>query len=152
MTRTRTVLLTAGLLACTSATGPSQLYPSYFLSQVDGSFLPVPYGQDGTVLKASHLGFPDGGRPRDGATAQGLVRYTLITQQPGQPEQRSDIDLEFEIRNGILTINLCPPLALCITTTELRGPAGKLAGELALTHYVGGVAGSVYRYQPVLLD
>jgi hypothetical protein len=147
-------LAALGLAACGAATGPSPLYPSYFLARVDGQFLPVPYGDDGTMLRAGQLAFPAGGRPRGEGDQpiQGLVRYTLITQRPGEPEQHSSIDLEYAVQQGILTINLCPPLALCIVSTELVGPLGAPTDDLVLTHYLAGNPGTVYRYAPSLPD
>ena len=121
---------------------------------MDGLHLPVPYGEDGTVLVGGHLGFGDGMRARDLAAGplEGTVRYTVITRRPGHPEQLASVDLDYEIRDGVLTINLCPPLALCITTTELIGPVGSPTDELVLTHHIGGTPGSVFRYFPNLPD
>jgi hypothetical protein len=71
---------------------------------------------------------------------------------PDQTIQRSTSDLLYTIENDELRINLCPPLALCITTTELVGPVPEGALELVLTHYIGGQAGPVSHFSVVLLE
>lgn len=139
-----------GMAACGGTFEPSGLYPSYFLSQLDGEFLPAPYGADGSLLVAGSLGFGRDGRPRSEGPRSGMVKYSQTIRLPDQSEQRSSIDLEYTIADGVFRINLCPPLALCITTTELIGPILWPTEELVLTHYVGGMPGSVFRYFPTL--
>lgn len=140
------------VLACTSPSDPSPLYPGYFLSRVDSEYLPVPFGDDGSVLLAASLSFSGNVRPREGATPIGTVHYTLLIRQADQTVQHSTVDLDYTIQDAELHINLCPPLALCITTTELIGPVLDRNEELVLTHYVGGTPGTVYRYFPALPD
>jgi len=146
-------LLTAVLvLGCDSTTQPSSLYRSYFLSAVDDQPLPVPYGQDGTVLLASGLSFAGADRPHEQGPSQGMVSYTLLVRRPDHSEEHSTIDLNYSIQDGTLTIDLCPPLALCITSTLLAGPLTGAHAELVLTQYLAGHATSVYRYFPALPD
>lgn len=149
-----TLIVAAGLLSCSDypVEPTSQLYPSYFLSRVDDQLLPVEYSGDGTLLLASGLGFAGGQRPRLGGPGAGLVNYTLILQPPDQSAQHSTVQLQYTVANDVLRINLCPPLALCVTSTELVGPILGPYDELELTHYLGGVPGSVYRYFPSLPD
>ena len=137
---------------CAESTEPTPLYSSYFLSTVDGKPLPVPLGADGVSLVANVLAFGDQGRPRAGTSADGMVRYILEVRRPDQSLEHSEIDLNYQIRGDELRIDLCPPLALCITTTELVGTIGERTDDLVLTNYVGGIPGSVYRFVPVLLE
>ncbi len=146
------ILATLLVLACTTPSDPSPLYPGYFLSRVDDQYLPVPFGSDGSVLLAASLSFSASVRPREGETPFGTVHYTLLIRQPDQTVQHSTVDLAYTIQDAELHINLCPPFALCITTTELIGPVLDRYEELVLTHYVGGTAGTVYRYFPSLPD
>lgn len=143
------VLLTVG---CGNAIGPSPLYPSYFLSAVDGKLLPVPFAGDGSVLVASSLGFIDWERPRTTEPVTGLVSYTISVRRPDQSLEHSTIELDYSISDGVLRINLCPPLALCIVSSELVGPILGRTSELVLTNYLAGNPGSVYRYFPSLPD
>ena len=137
---------------CAESTEPTPLYSSYFLSTVDGKPLPVPLGADGVSLVANVLAFGDQGRPRAGTSADGMVRYILEVRRPDQSLEHSEIDLNYQIRGDELRIDLCPPLALCITTTELVGTIGERTDDLVLTNYVGGMPGSVYRFVPTLPD
>ena len=138
--------------SCAESTTPSPLNPGYFLSTVDGTPLPVPFGPDGWTLVATWLEFGEAGRPRAGANLDGLVRYVLDLGRPDHSLEHSEIDLNYEVRGNELRIDLCPPLALCITTTELVGTIGEAGDDLVLTNYTGGVRGSVYRFTPVLLE
>ena len=131
---------------CAESTEPTPLYSSYFLSTVDGKPLPVPLGADGVTLVANVLAFGDQGRPRAGTSADGMVRYILEVRRPDQSLEHSEIDLNYQIRGDELRIDLCPPLALCITTTELVGPFADHQSELVLTHHVAGKPMSVYRF------
>jgi hypothetical protein len=150
----RAVLILASLviLGCDNPVEPSPLYPSYFLSAVDDDPLPAPYAADGSVLLAGTLGFADLERPRTTATITGLVSYTISVRRPDQSLEQSTIELYYSITDGVLRINLCPPLALCIASTELVGPILGRNNELVLTYYLGGNPGSVYRYFPTLPD
>jgi len=139
-------------LGCGTSTAPSQLSSSYFLSTLDGEPLPVPYGADGTILVASILDFGTLGRPRETTPAQGLVRYVVDVRRPDRFIDHSEVDLNYSTEDGVLRINLCPSLALCIVATELVGPIDPDGGELVLTHYFSGKAGSVYRFVAALPD
>jgi hypothetical protein len=138
--------------SCAESTTPSTINPAYFLAAVDGTPLPVPFGPDGWTLVATVLEFGDAGRPRADAELEGLVRYILDLRRPDQSLEHSEIDLNYEVRGDELRIDLCPPLALCITTVELVGTIGEPGDDLVLTNYTGGVPGSVYRFAPVLLE
>jgi len=149
------ILLALACLAsagCADSVEPSPLYASYFLSAVDGKPLPVPITGDGVMLVANTLVFDDHDRPRAGTTVDGLVRYVLDVRRPDQSLEHSEIDLDYSVTGAELRINLCPPLALCITTTELVGTIGEPTDDLVLTNYTGGVKGSVYRFVPALPD
>lgn len=143
------VLLTQG---CGNPLAPSPLYPGYFLSAVDGQPLPVPFAADGSVLLAGSLGFADLERPRTTGPVSGMVSYAISVRRPDQSLEHSTIKLNYSISDGVLRINLCPPLALCIVSTELVGPILGQTSELVLTNYLGGNPGSVYRYFPSLPD
>jgi hypothetical protein len=150
MRRVIPLLCSLGILACNdSPIGPNPIYPGYSLFQVDEDFLPIPWGEDGSVLIAASLVFEREVRPRQ-SKPDGMVTYTLWVRLPNFDVQRSTMELEFFIENDELRINLCPPLALCITTTELIAPLSDPAQELVFTHYVGGLAGTVYRYSAAL--
>lgn len=154
MKRVLPALLLTAAVACADTAGPSPspLYPGYFLQSVDGRFLPMPVGTDGAMLVASSLWFGDGSRPRTGNTVDGTVRHMQEVQRPGQPPERSDIDLNYQIQGDELRIDLCPPLALCIVETELIGTVEGRTAPLVLTHYLGGQPGSVFRFFPALPD
>ena len=143
------VLLFAG---CDSPVNPGPLNPSYYLVNIDDKYLPVPWGGDGSVLIDASLRFDRETRPRAPAPTSGTVHYTLSVRMPDQTIQRSTSDLLYTIENDELRINLCPPLALCITTTELIGPLPDPPLALVLTHYLGGQPGTVYRFSAVLLE
>jgi len=143
------VLLTAG---CDSAAGPSPLYPSYFLSAIDNDPLPVPFAEDGSVLLAGSLGFGDGEPGATTGPVTGLVSYSTVIRRPDQSLAHSTVDLDYTISDGVLRINLCPPLALCILSTELVGPVAGRTSELVLTHYLAGSPTAVYRFFPSLPD
>jgi hypothetical protein len=148
----RIVLLAlAGLLGCTTSTGPSPLYSSYFLSTLDGKPLPVDFGTDGSRLDALWLGFDTGVRPRAGQPVTGRVRYTQIIRRPDQTIDHSSVQLNYTIQDQVLRIDLCPPGALCLVATELVGPVGN-RDQLLLTHYLAGQPGSVYRFGAALPD
>lgn len=152
MKRAWVVLAAAVQLGCGTSTAPSQLSSSYFLSTLDGKPLPVPYGADGSMLIASMLDFGTLGRPREATPPQGTVRYVVEVQRPDQFIDHSEVDLNYAIEEGTLRINLCPRGALCIIASELVGPINDDPAELVLTHYLGGKAGSVYRFVAQLPD
>ncbi len=146
------ILSTLLIVHCTSPSDPSPLYPGYFLSRVGDQFLPIPYGNDGSVLLAASLSFSPSMRPGESAGSSGIAHYTLLIQSGDQTVQHDTVDLDYTIQNAELHINLCPPLALCIATTELIGPVLDRTEELVLTHYVAGTPGDVYRFFPSLPD
>lgn len=152
MKRSLALLTVLLVLGCDSSTQPSALYRSYFLTEVDDQPLPVPYSEDGTLLLASGLSFASGDRPHEQGPSQGMVSYTLLVRRPDHTEEHSTIDLNYIVQDGILTIDLCPPLALCIASTLLVGPLADPHAELVLTHYFAGHATTVYRYFPALPD
>ena len=152
MKRAWVVLAAAVQLGCGTSTAPSQLSSSYFLSTLDGKPLPVPYGADGSMLIASMLDFGTLGRPRETTPPQGTVRYVVDAQRPEQFIDHSEVDLNYAIEDSTLRIDLCPPLALCLIASELVGPIKDDRAELVLTHYLGGKAGSVYRFVAQLPD
>jgi len=145
------LLVSLAVFGCDEGLGPgSSLYPTYFLSSIDDQPLPAPDDEvpEGAVVIAAHLGFPRGGRTREGEVA--LVSYTRWIRLADQTEQQVRIDLNFWVTDGELTIDLCPPLAFCLVPTELRGPAER--NELRLTHYLADRPGSVYRFFAALPD
>ena len=152
MKRAWVVLAAAVQLGCGTSTAPSQLSSSYFLSSLDGKPLPVTYVGDGSMLVASILDFGTLGRPREVAPPQGTVRYVVDIQPPDRPIEHSEVDLNYSIEDDTLRIDLCPPLALCLLASELVGPINDDPTELVLTHYLGGKAGSVYRFVAQLPD
>jgi hypothetical protein len=137
------------LSGCAESTGPSTLYSSYELVSVDGQPLPVSWLDDGTTLTGIVLEFTNE-RTRPAPAPDGIVQYRLTVRLPDNSFEHSEIGLNYQIRGNELRIDLCPPLALCITTTELVGTIGEPMYELVLTNYTGGVAGSVYRFVRVL--
>ena len=147
-------MIPAVLLAygCGGMVEPSPLYPSYFLTSVDAQALPVPFGTDGSVLLSGGLGFDGLERPRVDGPTTGTVDYTVLIRRPDQSTQHSTVQLNYSISDGILRINLCPPLALCIISTELVGPIVGRTSALVLTNYLGGNPGPVYRFFPSLPD
>jgi len=152
MRRIAPILPILAILSCGSPVGPGPLYPGYFLSKVDDQYLPVPYGEDGSLLLAASLSFSPDPRPREPEAPGGTVHLSLFIRRPDQTTQQSLQDLVYTIQNGEVHINLCPPLALCITTTELIGPVLDRYEELVLTHYLAGQPGTVYHYFPALPD
>ena len=133
-------------LGCGSSTAPSPLYAHYTLMSLDGKPLPVAFGQDGSMLVSGFLDFGTLARPRGPEPVSGTVTYALDFQRPDQSIDHSKSQLNYSIREGMLRIDLCPPGALCITTTELVGPFADHQAELVLTHYVAGTPMSVYRF------
>jgi hypothetical protein len=151
MKRAFMVLTSLLALGCDSRIGPSPLYSSYFLSTVDGHPLPAPFTPEGWVLLSSTLGFDQ--RHLLAATPPtGMVSYMVVLRRPDQTIEQSTIGLNYSIHDGILRIDLCPPLALCIVNTELVGTVTGRTNELVLTNYLAGTPGSVYRYFPSLPD
>lgn len=145
-------LLLLTLAGCSSSTGPSPLYPSYFLSSVDGKPLPAPSNPDGTAITYGGLSFDGEPRPHETGPSTGTVTYTIIYQRPDHSFERVENSLGYTVADGVLRINLCPSLALCLIPTELVGPFSHPNGPLVLTHYLGGAAQSVYRFFPSLPD
>jgi len=145
------LLVPLAILGCDEGLGPgSSLYSSYFLSTIDGQLLPAPDSEvpEGAVVVAATLSFPRAGRAREGEAA--LVRYIRRIRLADQTEQEVRIDLNYQVTDGELTIDLCPPLALCLVPTVLVGPADR--DELLLTHYLANRPRSVYRYFAALPD
>lgn len=152
MNRVAMLLAALLVLGCQNSVQPSPLYTSYFLTAVDDKPLPVPFAEDGSVLLAGSLGFGTLDRPRAGETTQGTVSYTILVRRADQSQEHSTIALYYTIQDGELRINLCPPFAFCIASTELVGPIPEAFHELVLTHYLGGNAVATYRYFPSLPD
>ena len=145
------ILFVAGLaVACGSALGPSPLYPSYFLTSVDGKQLPTPYA--GSELLAGSLSFSDPERARSTGQATGLVRYTLSYRRPDGSLDQSTVELSYSITAGVLRIGLCPMGAFCLVSSELVGPIPGRNSELVLTNHMGSSSASVYRFFPSLPD
>lgn len=138
-------------LGCGSPIDPNALYPGYSLSMVDGQLLPVPFGGEGTLLLAGGLAFRGENRPRivEGGS-EGTVSYTTLVRRPDQTTQHSIVELDYVVSDGVLHIDLCPPQAQCLVSTELVGPVVSRLSELVLTHYLAGNPGTVYRYSPAL--
>jgi hypothetical protein len=152
MNRVSMLLAASCVLGCQSSVEPSPLYTSYFLTAVNDKPLPVPFAEDGSVLLAGSLGFDTLDRPRAGESTQGTVNYTILVRRADQTQEHSTIALDYAIQDGELRINLCPPLALCIASTELVGPVPEAYHELVLTHHLAGNAVATYRYFPSLPD
>lgn len=142
--------LLAGL-GCEDTTAPSALHPSYFLFLVDGELLPATL-PDGRAILSGHLIFGQGSRPRGTGPETGTVEYVLEVRGPDQVVDRTSLDLDYSVDDGILRIDLCPRGSACLIATELVGPITGRTDPLILTHHLGGVAGSVYSYHPVLTD
>ncbi|MGE0553852.1 MAG: hypothetical protein AB7R55_10530 [Gemmatimonadales bacterium] len=146
----KTALLLSLLLAsCTSdPIGPDGLYPGYSLLTINGQVIPAPDNDipDGAEIISASLAFPRPDRSR-GEQSQ-LVSYTRWIRMADQTVERLTLQLDYTVEDGELRINLCPPLALCILTTELIGQVD--ARELLLTHFLAGQAQAVYRYEAAL--
>jgi len=147
----RKVLLSIalGLLACTGeVTGPTGLYPGYSLVSFDGQFLPASDGDtpEGAVIIAANLDFPREDRSRGGRSQ--YVSHTRWFRFADGTVERLTLELEFEVADGEVRINLCPPLALCIVTTELIGRVDDR--DLVLTHVLAGQPRGIYRYMAAL--
>lgn len=140
------------LAACEYGMAPSRLYPSYFLTSVDGKTLPVPSGSDGSELLAGGLSFGGLTRVRQSNPVNGVVSYGLTLRHPDHSVTNSTVELNYSIENDTLRINLCPSLALCIVSEELIGPITDSHSELVLTHYLAGSPGAIYRFFPSLPD
>jgi len=142
-------LLSLLLVACTGdPIGPSQLYPGYSLVTINGELLPLPADDlpEGAEIIAANLVFPRVDRSR-GEQSQ-LVSHTRWIRMADQTVDRVTLELAFTVDRGELRINLCPPLALCILTTELIGLVD--SRELELTHFLAGQPQAVYRYTAAL--
>ena len=126
----------AGIAACT--TGPAVDVDHYTLVAVDDHPLPAASKDlpEGYLIVAASLDF-------DPVTS--LVRHSETIRQPDQGVESSSIDLNY-IRDGTsVTINLCPPLALCFAQTELIGTVD--GAELRLTHHLAGTTRSSYLFE-----
>ena len=146
MIRGLLALVLAAQLGCGASTAPSSLFSRYLLRSLDGKSLPVAFGQDGSMLVSGLLDFGTLVRARGPEPVSGTVRYVLEIRRPDQSVDRSDTHLNYTIQDEVVRIDLCPPGALCITTTELVGPLDSQTTELVLTHYVAGRPQSVYRF------
>lgn len=145
----RVLVALVALAGCAESSAPSRLYSIYDLASVDGQPLPVPWLDDGTTLTGILLEFTNE-RTRPAMTADGVVQYRLTVRLPDNSIEHSEIGLNYQIRGDELRIDLCPPLALCITTTELVGTSSDPSYDLVLSNYTGGAPGSVYRFVRVL--
>jgi len=137
------VLGLLGLAACSDPVGPGDgLYPHYTLAAVDGVALPAPTSDlpEGWVVELAQLAFPHD-RPRG---AGSFVWYVQLIRGPDNSTNLSRTHLEYGVDGNQVSINLCPPLALCIAPTELRGEIS--GNELLLTHYLANQARSNYRF------
>jgi hypothetical protein len=144
-------LLACGIIACgDGGTGPSALYPSYFLSEIDGQLLPASGHDlpDGAVVLSAHLQFPRRGRPR--GSDPSVVSYYRQIRFADQTTDTGTVELLYTVAEGELHIDLCPPTADCLVASELIGPADR--NELVLTHYLANAPQSVYRFFAVLPD
>jgi hypothetical protein len=144
----RLVLLALFVLGCSRAITQPTLDLRFDLSTIDGQALPrTPIGWPADqAVQAASLHFPSIPALADGA--QGLVTYTsrIAGQDYAEP-------LRYQVAGGILHINLCPINATCtLILTELVGPVAANGGPLLLTYSVGGVASSVFRFDPLGLD
>lgn len=139
------------LLGCGTSTGPSPLYSSYFLATLDGKPLPVALGTDGSRLEALTLGFGTGIRPRGSQPVTRTVWYVQLIRRPDQTIEHSSVQLNYTLDDAVLRIDLCPPLADCLVSSELVGPVEDRY-EMVLTHYLAGQARSVYRFVAALPD
>ena len=139
------------LLACGDTTGPSVLAPHYVLSSVDGQPLPTGIGlPEGFLLLERTLQFAPSFDGWNAAEEKGQVTVRSRVRTPGGSEDVSVTDYSFLLRDGIMSINLCPIGAVCIAIVpqELSGPL--VDGVLVLTELVAGRVGPTYRYHPVL--
>jgi len=145
------LLLLCGVMACTDgATGPSPLFPSYYLTEIDGQRLPAAGSDlpDGAVVLSAHFQFLRLGRSR--GSDPSLVTYYRWIRFADHTEDTSTVELLYTLADGELRIDLCPPTADCLVPSELIGPADR--DELVLTHYLANAPRSVYRFFPVLPD
>jgi hypothetical protein len=132
-----------GLAACSNTVGPGVgLLTHYTLTSVDGVALPAPTSDlpEGWVVELAQLEFPRD-RPRG---AGSFVWYIQLIRGPDNTTNLSRTQLEFTVDGSHVSINLCPPLALCIVQTELIGE--HLGDQLVLTHYLANQARSLYRF------
>ena len=137
------VLGLLGLATCSDPVGPGDgLYPHYALVSVDGAALPAPTSDlpEGWVVEHAQLAFPHD-RPRG---AGSFVWYVQLIRGPDNTTNLSRTHLEYSVEGNQVSINLCPPLALCIVPTELLGEV--VGDQLLLTHYLANQAHSVYRF------
>lgn len=145
--RVALIALTAlAAAACDETTAPPLLSSTYRLVAVDGRPLPVPFGQDGSLLLAGSLDFRDLDRARSGAVTEGLVCQVQEVRRPDQTIVRTETEYRYFIEGDRLRIDLCPPGSACLVATELAGPIAADRRELRLTHFVAGKPGSVYRF------
>lgn len=128
ITRLCCVLVALGAAACSDPLGPGDVAGIYALRSAGGQSLPatVTIGSFSFVILADTLHL----RP------DGSGRHARISQNPGGPPQRFDIDLRFETLNGRIEITfMCPPNALCTAGPHLiarREGSGLRADEGSL--------------------
>ena len=145
------LFLLPALLACGDTTGPSVLAPQYVLSSVDGQPLPTGIGlPEGFLLLERTLQFSHSLDGWDATEEKGQVTIRTRIRAPGGSEDVSVTDYSFVLRDGFMSIDLCPIGAACIAIVpqELSGPL--VNGVLILTELVAGRVGPTYRYHPVL--
>ena len=152
MNRGMLLLAVVLLLGCSTTTAPFPPYSRYSLAAVDGKPLPIEYGSDGSKLVANTLDFGGAILPGGDAELHGTVRYVLDVQRPDQSVDHSETSLNYVIQGDVLRVDLCPPGALCITTTELVGSISGDRAELVLTHEVAAKPLSQYRFVATLPD
>lgn len=144
------LILLPALLACGDSTGPSVLAPSYILSSVDGQVLPTGLGlPEGFLLEERTLRFVPSFDGWNAGEQTGQVTVRSRVRAPGGAVDVSQTDYNYLMREGYLTIDLCPVGAFCIAIVAqwLGGPL--VDGVLILTEMMGGRVGPTYRYHPV---
>ena len=144
-----TVLLAAG--SCGEPTAPGLPHVGYELIEVDGQPLPTQAGYpEGYLLVRRDLVFMpafDGWNPTE---EHGEVRMTSDIVPPGFPLETHETLHQYTIRDGRITINLCPIGWACIAliSADLSGRLG--TGDLILEESIGGQRLHSYRFRPVL--
>jgi hypothetical protein len=137
------------LAACDHTTAPSAALGTCFLSSIDGKPLPAAPQEfpAGSVVQSGSLAFDAGQRPHENP---GTVDYTLVVQQNGSAPEIRRVTLWYTMTGNVVSINTCPPGALCLVAEELTGPL--VGNTLTLTHYFAGAPRSVYRFYRQLPD
>lgn len=149
MTRSLRLVAATALAAaagCNPVTEPGLIGPAYALVAVDGRPLPVPVGTDGTVLVARHLQFAHSFDEWEGQ--QGVVRMVSSFRPAQGPEYQTDTNHDWQYRDGLLSINLCPQGSACIAIVPFTLEGVVHRGDLILIERIAGSPGPEYRYVP----